>query len=559
MNMNYLTYFTSPILDNTLPAVFPTPFTNMPHPIAKLACEQLQEFLVSQSEWKHDFDSRDGGKMFGVLVVKDSNDNIGFLSAFSGMLAGQWQLSGFVPPIFNEVERGGFLPEGESEVAALSVNIQALSESDEYSELEQTLLSLQRRHQDEYRKLKADHKSNKTLRQQKRVDIEKLFEIDESVASMEKQLIKLSFESQQDKNERKVFNKYWNEQIADARKKVGNYEAKIEKIKKERADKSRKLHRKVFSTYNLSNKLGEQEKISQFFEDNRPPGGAGDCAAPKLLHFANQHSLTPIALAEFWWGAPPSEGVRHHKHFYPACRGKCRPILPFMLKGLSVQAPPKHGFAFKDDDAPYTVYEDKNLVVVNKPEGLLSVPGKEVKDSVQTRMQKRYPEATGPLLVHRLDMATSGLLLVAKNLETHKALQSQFIKRIVEKRYVAILSSGISLGTSGDQGVIELPLRVDLEDRPRQVVCYEHGKKAKTHWEIISQEEGKTRVYFYPHTGRTHQLRVHASHIDGLNAPILGDKLYGENAERLFLHAECLRFINPVTGEKMEVVVPAPF
>jgi len=557
--MNYFTEFAIPISANDLPNEFPTPFTNLPHPIAKLACEQLQEMLTTQSEWKHDFYSRDGGKMFGVLVVKDGNDNIGFLSAFSGMLAGQWQLSGFVPPVFDEAGRNSFLPQGESEIAALSAAIQILNESDEYGELKKRLLSLQGRYEEEYDKLKAEHKLNKMLRHQLRVELGRLIENDEFSSDKEKHLIKLSFESQQDKNELKIFNKYWNEQISIAKKKVEDYDAKIEKIKKTRADKSRKLHRQVFSTYTLSNKLGEKQAISWFFEDNRPPGGAGDCAAPKLLHYANEHKLTPIALAEFWWGAQPSEGVRHHKHFYPACRGKCRPILPFMLKGLSVQAPPKHGFAFKDDDAPYTVYEDENLVVVNKPEGLLSVPGKEVEDSVLTRMQQRYPEAIGPLLVHRLDMATSGLLLVAKNLETHKALQSQFIKRIVEKRYVAILSSEMSLGENGDQGVIELPLRVDLEDRPRQIVCYKHGKKAKTQWEIIFQEAGKTRVYFYPYTGRTHQLRVHASHRDGLNAPILGDRLYGKNSDRLYLHAECLRFINPATGEKMEVVTPAPF
>ena len=282
-----------------------------------------------------------------------------------------------------------------------------------------------------------------------------------------------------------------------------------------------------------------------------------DCAGVKLLHYALQQGLRPVAMAEFWWGAPPREGVRHHGQVYPACRGRCQPILPFMLRGIAVEpealpGAPQHGPALRP-----TLYEDEDLLVVNKPCGLLSVPGKAVQDSVLTRLRQRYPRSSGPLLVHRLDLATSGLLLAAKNAETHKALQQQFERRQVEKRYLAVLSKRLPEGE--DSGSIELPLRVDLDDRPRQVVCPTYGRPAKTHWQVIAREAATTRVYFYPLTGRTHQLRMHAAHRDGLDAPIAGDALYANGGERLLLHAERICFTHPRTGERIEVEAPAPF
>jgi len=550
--MNLITRFLVTPQESELPKAFPSPFSNTPHAIARQAAAQLQAWLISQSSWQHEFDAVDGGKMFGVLVVKDRDDRLGFLSAFSGMLAGQWQLPDFVPPVFDQSQWLTFLPAGEAELASYATQIEGLHNSHELDHLREQLNQLRQQQETDIQVLKQTHKARKTQRRQKR-DTGKCFSADEK-----KELLnKLSFESQQDKRELKQSNAKWQIKLDVLEQQLDVIEGQIEALKKARAKLSNSLHQQVFATYTLSNKQGDEKPISHFFEDGYPPSGAGDCAAPKLIHYAHQHDLTPLALAEFWWGAAPKQAVRHHGHYYPACRGKCQPILPFMLKGLVLQPDTMLGGNCNDHQAPATVYEDDDLVVVNKPSGLLSVPGKEVRDSVLTRLQQRYPNATGPLLVHRLDMSTSGLLLAAKNSETHKALQHQFEQRSIEKRYVAILAK--RLVEHQHKGTIELPLRVDLDDRPRQLVCFSYGKPAKTHWQVISRQQATTRIYFYPVTGRTHQLRMHASHKDGLNAAIVGDELYGEAAEGLLLHAERLRFTQPNTGERIEVKVPAPF
>jgi len=550
--MPFITRFSTAPQESGLPKAFPSPFSGTPHAIAKQAAVQLQTWLTSQSAWQHDFDSVDGGKMFGVLVIRDNHDQIGFVSAFSGMLAGQWQLPGFVPPVFDQLQRQAFLPAGETELANYAMQIQALQNKTKYHQLHAQLKQLSQLRDADIQTLKQQHKSRKARRSERRVLANA-----EPTNEQDKLLRRLSFESQQDKRELKQVNAQWQVRLDVLLAQLDEIEIQITVLKKSRAKLSNRLHQQVFATYALSNKRGEQKSIAHFFEDGNPPSGAGDCAAPKLIHFACQHDLTPLALAEFWWGAAPKQGVRHHGHYYPACRSKCLPILPFMLTGLEVQAAPVLGDNFHDHKAPATVYEDDDLVVVNKPSGLLSVPGKEVQDSVLTRLQQRYPDATGPLLVHRLDMSTSGLLLVAKNSATHKALQYQFEQRSVEKRYIAMLSK--RLPEHQHRGTIELPLRVDLDDRPRQLVCFSHGKSATTHWQVITRQQSTTRLYFYPVTGRTHQLRMHASHKDGLDAAIIGDELYGVAADRLQLHAERLRFTQPNTGERIEVNSPAPF
>ena len=259
-------------------------------------------------------------------------------------------------------------------------------------------------------------------------------------------------------------------------------------------------------------------------------------------------------MAEFWWGDSPKNEIRRHGCYYPACKGKCEPILKHMLQGLSVEENPLLRELQQEKDLEI-VYEDDALVVVNKPAGMLSVPGKLDVDSVYQRMKRRYPEATGPMIVHRLDMATSGLLLIAKTKEAHQNLQAQFKNRIVQKRYVALLSEVLA----EEEGKILLPLRPDPEDRPRQVVDRIHGKTAITHYQVIGREKEGTRVFFYPQTGRTHQLRVHAAHPSGLNAPIIGDELYGKKAERLYLHAEYIAFHHPISGQWIEVEKKADF
>lgn len=326
-------------------------------------------------------------------------------------------------------------------------------------------------------------------------------------------------------------------------------------IEARRADESRGLMKQVHDSYVITSFRGERRALRDLFAPGEPPGGAGDCAGPKLLGEAYRRGLTPIAMAEVWWGPPPATGGRHEGGFYPACRGKCGPILPFMLEGLEVEGAPVFGAGVIAPDEPKVVLEDEDLVIVDKPIDLLSVPGRSgaLRDSVQTRLRARYPDATGPLVVHRLDLETSGLLLAAKSEEMHAVLQARFARREIEKRYVAWLAGDVR----GEGGVIELALRVDLDDRPRQIVDAVHGKPAVTEWSVLAREGGRTRVAFVPRTGRTHQLRVHAA--VGLGAPIVGDRLYGTAGDRLMLHAEWLAFAHPRTGRRITATCPAPW
>ncbi|HSD14594.1 MAG TPA: RluA family pseudouridine synthase, partial [Flavobacterium sp.] len=325
----------------------------------------------------------------------------------------------------------------------------------------------------------------------------------------------------------------------------------------ERKQKSADLQQQLFDQYHFLNNKGETKSLCAIFETTallKPPAAAGECAAPKLLQYAYLNNLQPIAMAEFWWGESPKSEIRKHGQFYPACRGKCEPILGHMLEGLKVDENPllinpALGVQLE------TIYEDDYLAVINKPAEFLSVPGINIMDSVYERMKLKYPEATGPLIVHRLDMATSGILLIAKDKDSHKLLQGQFIRRTVKKRYTALLDGIVK----EDEGEIDLPLRIDLDDRPRQLVCYEYGKPAKTKYKVVERTNQNTRIHFWPITGRTHQLRMHASHATGLNCPIVGDDLYGTKADRLHLHAEWIEFKHPVSRETMTFEVPAAF
>lgn len=307
----------------------------------------------------------------------------------------------------------------------------------------------------------------------------------------------------------------------------------------------------------MLNARGEEKDLLEIFRDTPqgiPPAGAGECALPKMLQFAYLHRLRPLAMGEFWWGDSPKEEIRIHGHFYPSCRGKCGPILRHMLEGLEVEKNPLQEDIHRTTPLE-TVYEDEWIVIVEKPAGMLSVPGKDEIGSVLERLRERYPQATGPLLVHRLDMATSGLLLAAKTKEVHQKLQALFETRNMRKKYEAILEGTVET----DEGCIELPLCPDPTDRPRQMASAERGKPAVTRYRVKKREGGRTWVDFYPLTGRTHQLRVHAAHPLGLGHPIVGDELYGHRAERMYLHAASLEFVHPVTGKKIQVEREADF
>ncbi|WP_413512099.1 pseudouridine synthase [Myroides odoratus] len=532
------------------PQKFTFPFYYEPHPLSILACEELQHELENHVLLKPLFDATDlkclpAGKMFGVLLVEDQKGHLGYLRGFSGKLGSHSQVEGFVPPVFDLWNKDSFFIKEEAVLNGINAQIELLQQDEGYQGSKALLQQQLTKEKQAISQKKADLKLLKKERKKARDEKEtQLSSLDFEVFNAD--LIKQSL---RDKHELRVLLAYWEEQIDATQQVIRTFEQSIATLKEERKQKSNALQQKLFQQYRFLNNNKEEQDLLAIFEKTalqQPPAAAGDCAAPKLLQYAYLNGLKPIAMAEFWWGESPKSEIRKHKHYYPACRGKCEPILGHMLQGLDV------------DDNPLLlnpqllrpieiVFEDEDMAIVNKPEEFLSVPGIYIQDSIYERMKIRYPKATGPIIVHRLDMATSGLLVIAKTKEAHKALQSQFIKKTVTKRYVALLDGIIQ----EDEGTIDLPLRVDLEDRPRQMVCFEHGKPAKTKWEVIERKEGKTKVYFYPITGRTHQLRMHASHPKGLNTPIVGDDLYGTKNTRLFLHAEQIAFKHPRTQEKV--------
>lgn len=546
-----------------LPEVFPSPFRGKPHPITHRACEELRDFLESPRAREmlgHDFQLPGGGKMFGILVVVNGQGEIGYLRGFSGMVGNRWNCPGFVPPIFDPDRRESFFPEGERTLAELTGKIQALQSSLKYAQLLQEKQTLERGMGEDLENLRALHQERKAERHRRR---DGLIQSGESETEGGREILRrLDMESQLDQRERKERLRHWKGLLETNGGLRHTHESEVSRLKKERTDLSSSLLIRLFSDYNLSSGKGEGRPITDFFPNQLPPGGTGECAGPKLLQFANNHGYRPVAMAEFWWGHSPTDEIRHHGQTYPACRGKCGPILPHMLSPLRVEPNPA-GERPDHRQVLSIVYEDNDLVIVDKPSGMLSVPGKGIRTSALIHLQRLYPEATGPILVHRLDMDTSGLLLAAKRSEIHKALQKQFLDRSVEKGYVALLSGDLpqSMGTVGE---IDLPLRVDLDDRPRQMVCFTYGKPARTRWELLAREKDAkgdpvTRIAFYPQTGRTHQLRLHAAHPDGLGLPIQGDDLYGDGEGRLKLHARRLTFTHPVSGERLEIVSEPEF
>ncbi|MGQ1787783.1 MULTISPECIES: RluA family pseudouridine synthase [unclassified Saccharicrinis] len=553
------TKFIEDISHIKLPDKFTYPFYYEPHALCVKAANQLQHLLLTQKKWHHDFgldhfvEGSNIGKMFGVLVVQKKDGQLGFLSAFSGKLAETNHLPGFVPPIYDLLDKDGFFKIEEDQISKINHKIEALENDAAYLECEKININEIEKSEKELQEFRQFMKNAKNARKDRR----NIGKHELSQTEFDKLAEELKQESLKQQYDYKQLKKQWQERITQNQNKLRIFTDKIDSLKEERKERSAALQQKLFDQYQFLNKDGETMGVSEIFANtslNVPPAGAGDCAAPKLFQFAFQHKLKPIAMAEFWWGQSPKSEIRKHKNFYPSCRGKCEPILGHMLKGIPMDENPIQSPTIHEDELEI-VFEDKDVLVVNKPAEFLSVPGKETGDSVFYRIQQKYPEATGPLLVHRLDMSTSGLILVAKNKEAHKILQKQFLDRTVQKRYVALLDGIIEQ----DQGLIKLPLRVDLDDRPRQLVCYEYGKRAITKFKVIERKDGKTKVHFFPITGRTHQLRVHAAHPQGLNMPIVGDDLYGIKSNRLYLHAEYLEFSHPVTNEKIKIKADADF
>lgn len=552
------TPFKSMVSPIPLPENFTFPFYYDPHELSVIAAQELQDRLSTEN-FDHNFGLEGNpegqiiGKMFGVLVVKNKYGELGYLSAFSGKLGNSNDHKGFVPPVFDMLQDGSFFLEGIKQVNAFTEEINSKKNSPEYLRILNKAKQAKIDSEKEIEILREQMRELKKLRKVTRASLDPGMNMTER-AIIENDLIR---ESLTKKYELKTLQAAWKERLEHIQDELNAEEAYIKDLKAQRKKLSNSLQQQIFDSYNFLNAEGKDKSLNDIFVGfgiPEPPSGAGECAAPKLLQYAYLNALTPICMAEFWWGASPKSEVRKHKQFYPSCRGKCEPILGHMLKGLNVDENPI--IKMPEVILPLDiVYEDDSLVIINKPHEFLSVPGKSALPSAYDLVHERYPDATGSLIVHRLDMATSGILLFAKTNEANKYVQSQFIEKTVSKRYVAVLDGIIE----DDEGVIDLPLRLDLDDRPRQLVCHEYGKRAVTKWKVIDRLHGKTRVHFFPITGRTHQLRVHAAHKDGLNAPIIGDTFYGTKEDRLHLHAEELTFKHPETREEITIVVPAPF
>ncbi|XQW83963.1 pseudouridine synthase [Thalassotalea piscium] len=543
------THFKQSITGISLPERFTFPFYYQPHPLCVLAAEELQQYLMTQNSWLHNLglsenNNEASGKMFGVLLVKNSKNEIGYLSSFSGKLADKNLHPHFVPPVYDMLSKESFFLTEQQHINEINDKITQLSQDKTLLSLKQQLSDKEQESVNAIVEMQNIHAQARQQRKTQRALASSTLNKSQ-YNELNEQLNK---ESVANKNTLKTLKLEYKNEIAELVHIISSYTNEIERLKSQRKKRSNTLQKQLFKQYKFLNIEGVQKDLNNIFQDSPhpPPAGTGDCAAPKLLQFAFNNNLTPLALAEFWWGASPKSEIRQHGNYYPACIGKCQPILQHMLKGMPI------------DDNPLlvnpaigktltVVYEDADIVVVNKPAEFLSVPGKNITDSVFTRIKQRYPQASGGIIVHRLDMSTSGLMVLALNTRAHKGLQKQFISREVQKRYIAVVNGLVET----KEGMINLPLRGDLDDRPRQLVCHDAGKHAQTYWQLISQSEQQSRLYLFPKTGRTHQLRVHCAHTHGLNAPIVGDDLYGTKARRLHLHAQSLKLIHPITKQAM--------
>ena len=537
--------FTTSISDIPLPERFTYPFCYTPHPLCVMAAEEVQNYLSKQSDWQEELSQ---GKMFGVLIVQTEDGSIGYLTAFSGILAGKNIHPYFVPPVYDLLQPQGFFKIEEENISAINRRIHRLEEDKKYIDLRSNLTQTTQSAQDALSIAKIQLKEAKD----KRELLRKTGQLD---AKEEADLIR---ESQFQKAEYKRLERSWKDKIASLQVKAGNWEKQIQELKAERKVRSAALQQQLFEQFRMLNYRGEVITLCDIFEQTvhkTPPAGAGECAAPKLLQQAYLHHWKPIAMAEFWWGNSPRNEVRHHGYYYPACKGKCEPILRHMLQGLEVEANPMQQEAERGNEKLNIVYEDQWLLIINKPAGMLSVPGKERQTSIYDLAREAYPEAEGPMIVHRLDMATSGLLIIAKDKKTHQHLQAQFKNRSIRKKYIALLDGIVP----EDEGTIELSLCPNPLDRPRQMVDTQYGKPAITYYQVLERTDKYTRIAFYPHTGRTHQLRVHAAHPSGLHCSIIGDELYGKKDKRLYLHAESIEFTHPVNGQSMCITEKADF
>lgn len=536
------------------PHQFTFPFCYEPHPLCRLAAAEVEHHIVESGVWQGETSC---GKMFGVLVVRYELEvrnyelgvrscELGFIAAYSGLLAGRNDWAYFVPPVFDAQQPDGHFKVTERSISDINREIDCIRHSDEYKRVKAEEAALRQKAADRIAAMKQHIASAKAERDRRRSDAQAgLLHISEAKAAA------MTRESQTLKADLRRLKQRLDAELSAANALTQQYDERIAALRQRRRSMSDELQRWLFMQYRMLNARGEERNLIDIFSTTThgiPPAGAGDCCAPKLLQYAYSHGLQPVCMAEFWWGESPRQEIRHHLSYYPACRSKCLPILTHMLQGLDVEPNPLTATASEELKI---VYEDDAICVVDKPAGMLSVPGKDNVESVESIMRQRWHQYDGnPIMVHRLDRDTSGLMVVARTLEAYHSLQQQFACRTAAKRYEAVLDGVPAL----QQGTISLPLMPDITDRPRQRVDMEHGKPSVTTYRVVSTQNHRTLVWLFPHTGRTHQLRVHCAHPLGLATPILGDPLYGRGtaAPRMYLNAAELEITHPVTGRRMQ-------
>ena len=554
------------------------PLDYEPHPLCIQACREVQEMLARREDWQEEIAR---GKMFGVLIVEnvktdadkqkrgyqtadDDAPKWGYLAAYSGQIGGRSDWEDFVPAVFDYLQPDGYFKTHEAEISHFNLSISRLEKDERMKEARTLIRKLQEERKRTIAAYQEKMKEAKAKRDSRR-EAGNLSEAEEAEMIRESQFMKA---------ELRRLKKSLSEKTA-LETEFEDYQENILRLKQLRKQLSDALQQWLFSQFRMLNQEGESKDLLEIFRDEAlkeypqaaiatsriaalkmvPPAGSGECCEPKLLQYAYQHGYKPLQMAMFWWGESPKEEIRHHLQFYPACNGKCKPILHWMLPASTFEPAAVNPSIYNKVE---TLYEDREIAVIHKPEGLLSVPGKDTaQPSVYALMRRKYPEATGPLIVHRLDMATSGVMIIAKTEFAYHRLQRAFLNHQIQKKYIAIISGK----DVPEKGIISLPLLPDYLNRPRQMVNREQGKEAITEYEILERIDGShLRIALYPKTGRTHQLRVHCAHQEGLNAPILGDPLYGnEKAARLHLHAEEITFEHPLTGKKITIKRKADF
>ena len=515
------------------PDQFTDPFRYSPHPLVKKAAEELMGRIASSPELEGAFAE---GKMLGVLVVTSEEDPTPrYLAAFSGNAGGKSTIEGFVPPIYDLCNPQGHFKIKEAEISALNIRIRTLLDSEALKSLRSELAS-------------AEKSMNEAVIAQKSLmaDLKKKRDEIRNCDSDPYTLEKLTKESQFQKAELKRIKTQWEAHTADLKNRISALLQEIQDLKNHRKNMSDSLQEWIFRHYIVHNATGEESSIYDVFgnEGLVPPGGTGECAAPKLLEYAFLNGLKPIAMGEFWYGLSPDTAVRTQGRFYPSCTSKCGPLLKYMLNGLELESSSTEVSQKAD-----ILYEDEDIFVVSKKSGIPSVPGLNGLRSLLETLQDTDKSTES---VHRLDMDTSGIMIYARNHRAAADLKRQFEEHSIRKTYKARLSAapeGVQL-KKGDTGSIELALSPDYDERPRQKVDDVQGKPAHTEYEIEAvNPDGSLDIQLHPHTGRTHQLRVHCAHLRGLGHPIAGDLLYGGcQCARLCLHAFRITFRHPSTG-----------